>query len=250
MKHHTTTECLYATAKCCHSEVGCTAELKRKELLEHEADVSLHLGKAKVMITTLRGHVTELTSNISKLEGKMKLEVERETALMLDRAHLISKGQTTFRMGDFTAHRNASIEFKSKPFHTSPQGYKMCIIIEANGVPKARGAHVSVYAHLMRGEHDNKLLWPLVGTVTFELLNQLGDHDHRKRTCTFPPDDKDNHRVVHEEIAGAGYGCPKFISHAKLCPADHVQYLKDDAIYLRVSVEAPNPVGYNWLQCY
>ena len=50
----------------------------------------------------------------------------------------------------------------------------------------------------MRGEHDDSLQWPLVGTVTFELLNQLGNHTHRKQTCSF---DKDNHRVVDRDIA-------------------------------------------------
>lgn len=255
MKRHETTECLYATVKCRHSDVGCSTELRRKELTEHEADVSSHLETAKAMIVTLKGHVKELTENMGKLEVKMKkemeLKMERELASALDRAHLMRKGQTTFKMGDFGAHKHK--EFKSKPFYTGRQGYKLCVIIEANGVPKVRGAYVSVYAHLMRGEYDNKLLWPLVGTVTFELLNQLGDHNHRKRTCTFPPDDKDNHRLVHQEIAGAGYGCPKFISHAKLSGADlpkDVQYLKDDAIYLRVSMDAPDPVGQDWLRCY
>lgn len=256
MKRHKRSECLYATAKCCHAEIGCSAELRRKELTEHEADLGSHLETAKATIVTLRGHVRELTENIGKLEVKMKhemeLEMRREVELALDRAYLMRKGQTTFRMGDFIAHKN--VEFKSKPFYTGRKGYKMCVIIEANGVSKVRGAYVSVYAHLMKGEHDDKLPWPLVGTVTFELLNQLGDHDHRKRTCNFPPDDKDNHRLLHHEIAGAGYGCPKFISHAKLGGGAEltkdVQYLKDDAIFLRVTVDAPEPVGYNWLKCY
>ena len=257
MKHHKTTDCLYATAKCSHSEVGCSSVLKRKEMMEHEADMKLHLETAKATIVTVRGHVQELTENMAKLEGRMKremkLEVEQEMASVLEKAYLMRNGQTTFKMGGFAVHKNASIEFKSKPFYTGWHGYKLCIIVEANGVPKVRGAYMSVYAHLMKGEYDNRLLWPLVGTVTFELLNQLGNHGHRKQTSTFPPDDKDNYRLVHQEIAGAGYGCPKFISHAKLGGADlakDVQYLKDDAIYLRVSVEAPKPVGHDWMQCY
>lgn len=262
MNRHRRSDCLFAAAKCCHSEVGCSAKLRRKELTEHEADTSSHLETAKGTIATLRSHEKELVENIEKLEVKMQremeLEMKREMASALDRAHMMSKGQTTLRMGDFAAHRNTSVEFKSKPFYTGRQGYKMCVIVEANGVSKVRGAYVSIYAHLMRGEYDDRLPWPLVGTVTFELLNQLGNHDHRKRTSTFPPDDKDNHRVMHQEIAGAGYGCPKFISHAKLGLggagssdlAKDVQYLKDDAIYLRVAIDAPDPVGHDWLKCY
>lgn len=257
MKDHKTTDCLYATTQCSHSEVGCSTELRRKEMIEHESDMKLHLEVAKATIVKLRGHTKELTENMGRLEVKMKkemkMELEQEMASVLERAYLMRNGQTTFKMGDFAAHKNASIEFKSKPFYTGWQGYRLCVIVEANGVPKVRGAYLSVYAYLMKGKHDNKLLWPLVGTVTFELLNQLGNHSHRKQTCTFPADDKDNYRLVHQEIAGAGYGCPKFISHAKLGGADlakDVQYLKDDAIYLRVSVDAPKPVGHDWLQCY
>lgn len=252
MDRHRKSECLYVTVLCCHSEVGCSAELKRRELTEHEADVSLHLETAKATISSLKEKITELRANAVKSEQKLK----REMAVALERAHLLRSAQTTFKMSGFATHRNMSMEFKSQPFYTRPRGYKMCIIVEANGVPKVRGGYVSVFAHLMRGEYDDTLLWPMVGTVTFELLNQLGNYDHRKRTCTFPPGDRDNHRVVHQEIAGAGYGCPKFISHAKLGLGStagsykEVQYLKDDAIFLRVSVEAPDPVNHDWLRCY
>ncbi len=272
LERHKKVECLHAEEKCCHSAVGCSAQLKRKALMEHEADmslhletakatiimlrgrmeheadVSLHLETAKATITMLRGSVRELKEDMGKLETKTK----RELVSAVDQAHMTSKFQTTFKIANFTAHQ--SVEYKSAPFYTQQHGYKLCVIVEPNGVSKARGAYVSVYTHLMRGEYDDNLAWPLVGTVTFELLNQLGDHDHRKQTCTFPPDDKDNHRVTQQEIAGTGYGCPKFISHAKLAGlhdlAKDVQYLKDDAIYVRVAVDAPEPLGRDWLRCY
>ena len=254
MEHHRKSECQYMTVPCRHSEVGCSAELKRREQTEHEADMSLHLEMAKATISLLKEKVAEMKANTVKSEQKLK----REMVVALERAHLLRSAQTTFKMSGFAAHRNMSLEFKSQPFYTRPRGYKMCVIVEANGVQKVRGGYVSVFAHLMRGEYDDTLLWPMVGTVTFELLNQLGNYEHRKRTSTFPPGDKDNHRVVHQEIAGAGYGCPKFISHSKLGLSsssstgsyEEVQYLKDDAIYLRVSVEAPDPVNHDWLRCY
>ena len=69
----------------------------------------------------------------------------------------------------------------------------------------------------MKGPHDDKLVtaWPLRGTFTIELLNQLNDsdhysymvqfHHHRCSECT--------NRVLEEVMAYSGRGEPQFISH-------------------------------------
>ena len=54
----------------------------------------------------------------------------------------------------------------------------MCLKVYASGY----GDGVSVYLGLMKGPYDDKLEqsghWPLRGTFTIELLNQLNDSDH------------------------------------------------------------------------
>ena len=251
LQEHNRSGCLYAIAICKH--IGCSTRLKRAELKEHEANMELHLEITRAMVAGLKTQIAQLKEATAKTELKAK----REVSVAVDRANSLLHGQTTIRIPDFMLYKNRNKEFKSQPFYSQQRGYKLCVIVEPNGTSKVKGAYMSVFAHLMRGEHDDGLPWPLVGTVTFELLNQLGNHDHRKRSCTFPADDKDNHRVLGQEIADAGYGCPKFISHAKLGigggahdAAKDVQYLKDDTVYLRVAVEAPDPLDYNWLKCY
>lgn len=248
LREHNRSQCLYATDVCCHSDVGCSARLMRVKLREHEADASSHLETARFMIASLKKQVAELKAGLSKMEERAK----KELSTARERTDLLTRGQTVFKIADFSLYRSGSREFRSKPFFTRHHGYKMCIIVEANGAAKVKGTYVSVYAHLMRGEHDDALPWPMAGTVTFELLNQVGNHGHRKRSCTFPPDDKDNRRVIGQEIADTGYGCPKFVSHAKLEQGEgkEVQYLKDDAVYLRVSVEVQDPPDFDWLKCY
>ena len=51
----------------------------------------------------------------------------------------------------------------------------------------------------MKVKYDNNLPWPLVGMVTFERLNQLGNHNHQKKSCNFPANNKDNCHVVERE---------------------------------------------------
>ena len=58
----------------------------------------------------------------------------------------------------------------------------MCLRVDAAGNGDGKGTHVSVYLYLMKGPHDDELEqsghWPLKGTFTIELLNQLNDSDH------------------------------------------------------------------------
>ena len=252
LENHLSSECLHTAIPCSHFEVGCLDRLQRQDLKEHETDMTLHMDKAKATIAAQRDTIRELKESMKKLEFKMK----REIAATSEKSYLMRNGQITFKMIRFSEYASTSKEFKSRPFYTGHRGYKMCVIVEANGASKGKGTYLSIYAHLMKGENDDRLRWPLVGTVTFELLNQVADHGHRKSSCIFPSDDKDNHRVIGHEIADAGYGCPKFISHAKLGVGSvhevskDVQYLKDDTLYLRVAVEAPDPVDHNWLKCY
>ncbi len=116
----------------------------------------------------------------------------------------------------------------------------------ANGISSCAGTHVSVYAYLMKGDHDDTLTWPFTGSVTVELLNQLEDKNHHKMTLTFPAESQ---RVVGGERAAHGYGRLDFISHADLDynASANTQYLKDDTLVFRVSAEPPD--HRPWLEC-
>ena len=55
----------------------------------------------------------------------------------------------------------------------------MCIVMLPNGWGYGAGTHVSVSVHLMRGEYDNKLVWPFRGDITIQLVNHNSDHCER-----------------------------------------------------------------------
>ena len=57
--------------------------------------------------------------------------------------------------------------------------------VYANGNGDGKGTHVSVFAHLMKGDNDDYLTWPFTGTVTFELLDQLESKNHHKMIARF-----------------------------------------------------------------
>ena len=51
-------------------------------------------------------------------------------------------------------------------------------MVYANGCGKGKGTHISVFTRILKGPYDEKLRWPLTGTIEVELLNQDSDSFH------------------------------------------------------------------------
>ncbi len=209
-------DCPDEPVRCTYYNIGCEEKPLRKDLGTHEENAQLHLSLA--------------TKEVLRLKNK-----------------ILVKNTLTFKM-KLQVHPMVYEEFYSPPFHTSAAGYKLCICVYANGLD-VRGTHVSVSAHLMKGDNDDSLSWPFTGTVTIELLNQLEDKNHHKKTVTFTADYEVNEIVVDGERSLNGSGWPHFTSHADLAhePLTNRQYLKDDTLIFRVSAEAPDYKP--WLEC-
>ena len=140
--------------------------------------------------------------------------------------------QTT--MPDFFKHRTASGSWCSEPFYTHSCGYKMCLVVHANGVGDSEGKGVSVFLYLMRGDFDGELAWPFQGKVTISLLNQFEDSGHREITLSFK---QNGDRVIEGERAASGPGEESLVSYRDLSYVSdlHTQYLKHDSLRFRVS---------------
>ena len=202
-------KCPFEEIPCKYAGIGCEKELPRKDLVQHENDDSFHL------------HLAIETIN--------ELQVKERSCI--------------FKMPGFSQHKSSSQEWYSPPFYTHPGGYKMCIMVNANG----DGTHVAVFACLMKGRNDDNLPWPFTGEVTITLLNQLEDKNHHTDAVTFPHASNASKRVVNSDKVSNGYGKPEFISHDKLT-AKNYQYLKDDSLFFRIKVQAAKPVK-PWLTC-
>ncbi len=209
--------CQYEPVRCKYYSIGCEEKPLRKDLSKHEENAQLHLKLATDKILTLT---------------KM----------------LFLKNTLIFKVTGFVQKKIQGNYFYSPDFFTVKSGYKMCLRVDANGMLEGAGTHVSVFACLMKGDHDDTLTWPFTGRVIVELLNQLEDKNHPKRTITFLADNDTSERVVDDE-RGIGWGFQKFISHAALNynASTNTQYLKDDTLVFRVSAEAPDHKP--WLEC-
>lgn len=114
--------------------------------------------------------------------------------------------QPVFKLEGYSRYKESGTSWYSSPFYLHPTfSYKMCVRVSF-GVSlnySEREEKVTFSLHLMKGEDDDKLSWPLKLFVTFTLLNQHHDGQHYINTASFQAEqvtegDKSNGCILME----------------------------------------------------
>ena len=124
---------------------------------------------------------------------------------------------------------------RSAGFYTRDGGYKMYLYIYPSG-SAGYDNYITVIVYLMNGDHDNHLTWPVKGTLTVQLLNQLSDSNHSEPVKFHFDGHGAKCRRVIVRSKYDGIWIHQFIHHNRLSyDADKkCQYLKDDCVFFRV----------------
>ena len=210
VEEHLATECELTVIACKYKRLGCDRELKRKNMAAHEEDDKLHLRMAMDTTAKLTNDIVELQDACKVLKGNEPIKFE------------VTKYQK----------KKESYESTDSPsYYISPNGYHVALRVYANGNGDGAGTHVSVFAMLLKGRKNAKLKSQFIGEVTFTLLNQLEDKNHHQTTLTLT--------AAHNTRVGDNWGNVKFIPHSELDfdAVNNTQYLKDDSLYFRMSVD-------------
>ena len=141
-----------------------------------------------------------------------------------------------FTISEYSKRKQFNNEYYSPPFTTSPQGYRLCLNVDANGSGSSKGSQLSVFVVIMKGQHDNRLQWPFTGIIIIELLNWLEDKGHYK--MTLPIGTNNGFVRVTEGEYGNATGDAQFISQSSLNSSTNPQYLYQDCIRVRVQAIA------------
>ena len=156
----------------------------------------------------------------------------QEKELVVSQAAKERKRSVAFNMTDFTAKREKNSQYSCPSFYTGPEGYHISVKVGTNseGEMDAESC-LSLYACILKGEHDDQLSWPFVGQITVTLVNQIEDKNHAHMVVKI--EETDNVQV------DSSWGISSFIKHARLDfdPHTNTQYLKDDTLHFRVCVE-------------
>ena len=136
-----------------------------------------------------------------------------------------------FTMTNYEQHRLDNNVWHSPPFYTHSTGYRMCMVVYANGYDEYEGTHTAAGVSLMKGKFDDQLQWPFRGYITIRLLSQEDDtwlETVLSFIGTEPNHDTIASRVVteDEQTPDNVWATFDFISHCDLQP----KYLKNDCL--------------------
>ena len=128
----------------------------------------------------------------------------------------------------------------SQPFYTSEFGYKFCLRI--NVLP-THDKFLSLYIHMMKGDHDDFLEWPFKGKICLEILD-LGENTQKKKHFSDPFEICEELEAFKRPIKDRSvkcYGFKEFISYDQLLKAgspgsSEGRLIKNDTIFIRASV--------------
>ncbi len=109
----------------------------------------------------------------------------------------------------------------SPSFYSHDLGYNLCLSISNNS------PYLSVSTHILRGEQDAELPWPLEGKVSIKLVGYKERSHCRVIEYTSSVEDKCTRRVKGQEERSKGLGIPNFVAHKSLVP----NFLKDDSLW-------------------
>ena len=155
--------------------------------------------------------------------------------------HTATQSVCEFTLTEFTKRKQFNNVYYSQPFYSHPNGYKLCLNVNANGYGEGKGTHISIFARLMKGDYDNNLQWPFEGDIVIELLNSRENNNHccGDTFClnkNYDSDGRLTSRVTEGEYALLRVGHTSFITHSSLFynPDTNTEYLQDDCLRLRV----------------
>ena len=214
---HIEEQCPLQVIQCPFTSAGCTVQLPRREMEEHEH-------------TAVYQHLRMM---MSLLNSKQEHKPLTPSLAANDSQYLFTLPPVEFTITDFLKLKESNTEWVSPPFYTHPHGYKVCMVVYPNGIEYGKGSHVSVFVGLLKGEYDDQLVWPLELDATIELLNWREDMGHHERTVTI---NSEYYRVTKNGIKLSPGGI-QFILHSLLSynNTSNTEYLQNNSLRLRLT---------------
>ena len=123
-----------------------------------------------------------------------------------------------------------------KPVFSEPHiidCYKLRLEIYLNGQCTAKGTHLSIFFHLMKGHFDDCLSWPFTKPIKLSLMHPKNKKNYEKIIEIPNYDDFDSFQKPDNDDADDSIGYREFISHESLYANG---YLKEDNLFIRCEI--------------
>ena len=252
---HLDNHCPLHKVQCPYWDHGCKEEMERRHTDTHEKEF-LHI-HFKLSMTEMKQKQFESTHNLVAANEKIvvqellftkSLELSRlnliaatkrieilekqNASLIISLAPQLSRGGLEWKVKEVKQKiRNKEVTY-SDPFYVGL--YKCQGSIEWDCKNTGR---VGVFIHIMKGDFDDKLHWPIRYKYTFILINQISSKDNLVNSNEIT---KANFERLPEcfkrpsDYRNRGFGRTSFISNTAILEE---KYYRQDSITLHISVE-------------
>ncbi len=214
--------------------------------LQDDRTSNVRNGSVEQRITHMELMLENFASTAQRLE-RVNLQQEKELAFKTARVESLEAqmnefeltshdGTLIWKIPNFTQKRRDSITKRhsyilSPFFYSGTRGYKMCLRLYPNGDGLGKTTHISIFFTILRGSYDAILPWPFKQRVHLSILDQ-----NNTKHCedSFRPDPNSPSFQRPKSESNISSGCPLFMPLSEL---DNNAYVKDDCIFVKVSVE-------------
>ena len=230
--------CPEMDVECSFKRYGCTVVTKRKNMEHHEKEnITKHLKMMdKHLITTddnLRNLQTELQAVKSQnqaLSSKLQL-VEKDMKLTF--------GGITCEIPGLREKLKRDQTCRSKEFYVGLYNFQAIIYPRKNNEEK-----LGIFIQIVRGQFDDKLVWPFSGRISFTLMSQINETN----SVTNSFDTKNEAAFQKFTRSDNIHGYHNFATHQILLKEE---FSKGDAIRIKILVQFDLPTSnMNLLRSY
>ena len=235
---HMSTECGLQLVACVYSLYGCEAVLERREREQHERELchvhcrlthEFYSGRVEEM-KRVQDRQAEKIHCLERDNQRLKQDVTSALSFIKTPSH----GKLVWRLNGVKKRIATREESYSDPIYV---GLYKCQA-RINWCNEVAGVKcIGVYIHVMQGEWDGRLDWPLLNSATFSLKNNLFKNaNHTKRIEVSKEIMKTNGDFFLRPnyTRNNGFGTTKFISHTDML---HRQFYHLDTLTFRIFVQ-------------
>ena len=234
---HLDEHCPLQKVQCVYWEHGCREEMERRHTDTHEREfLHVHFKLSMIRMEQKQNESTDRIAILEKQNSEKDVRIASLTETLFAYTQLPT-GRLEWNVKDVKQNIQDKKYTYSDPFYVGLYKCQSCIQWDCNNT-----GNVGVFIHILRGDFDAKLHWPIRYRYTFILTNQIDSQDNLVKSGEITKEDLEKYPESLNrptEHRNGGLGRRSFISNTDILGE---KYCKQDSITLHTSVELLPPL--------
>ena len=240
---HLDNHCPLHRVQCSYWDHGCKEEMERRHTDTHEREflhihfkLSMTKAEQKQIESTqrLQHNLDAANAELNAAAKRIEILEEQNTSLTqtLFSYTQLPKGRLEWKVKEVKQKiQNKEVTY-SDPFYVGLYKCQGSIEWDCNNTGK-----VGIFIHIMKGDFDSKLHWPIRCKRTVILIDQINSKDNLVNSHEITKEDLEKYPECFKRPSGyrnRGFGPVSFISNTTLLEE---KYYRQDSITLHISVK-------------